>query len=95
MNRLITSKEICDYKEEDRTIYIDKNTIVTPLARDLAREKDISFVKCDNNTEKKESPNIVECRECALTAEEIFNILKAGIENDIFSEEYLESLLRN
>lgn len=46
MKKLITVREIqeCKIAGKDK-IYVDKNTIITPAARDTALEKDIAFVE--------------------------------------------------
>ncbi|WP_083635551.1 phosphate propanoyltransferase [Peptoniphilus porci] len=89
--RLITAKEIYQAKKENKPIYIDKDTIVTPLARDIAKENNVSFE--DGSSCKKEKVEVVETKECALSEDEIYNILKLGIENKFFTEKDLENLL--
>ena len=45
MKKLITAREVQECKNAGRCkMYVDKNTIITPAARDAAMEKDIAFV---------------------------------------------------
>lgn len=93
--RLITAKEIYQAKEENNKIYIDKDTIITPLARDLAKENNVSFEECSSCKEEKHENkiDICETKKCALSEDEVYNILKIGIENKFFTEKDLEKLI--
>ncbi|MBU5668833.1 hypothetical protein KQI68_03160 [Peptoniphilus sp. MSJ-1] len=93
--RLITAEEIYRAKEENKSIYIDKDTIITPLARDIARENNVSFEECSSCKEEKhkEKVDICETKNCALSEDEIYNILKIGIENKFLTEKDLEKLI--
>ena len=45
MKKLITAREVQECKDSGKSkLYVDKNTIITPAARDVASEKNISFV---------------------------------------------------
>lgn len=45
MKKLITAKEVQECKDFGKSkLYVDKNTIITPAARDVATEKNITFV---------------------------------------------------
>ena len=46
MKKLITAREVQESKSAGKNkMYVDKNTIITPAARDAAMEKDIAFVE--------------------------------------------------
>ena len=47
MKKLITAKEIRDARAKgEKTISVDKNTIITPSAKDAAKEMAITFTEC-------------------------------------------------
>lgn len=94
MKRLISQEEVLKKKNE-KEIYIDDNTIITAAAKDLAKDLGIEFKKCDCKDQKN---NIEEKKECkkssaVLSEEQIYNILKKGIEQGLLSENDIERII--
>lgn len=94
MKRLISQEEVLKKKNE-KEIYIDDNTIITAAAKDLAKDLGIEFKKCDCKDQKN---NIEEKKECkkssaVLSQEQIYNILKKGIEQGLLSENDIERII--
>lgn len=94
MKRLISQEEVLKKKNE-KEIYIDDNTIITAAAKDLAKDLGIEFKKCDCKDQKN---NIEEKKECkkssaVLSEDQIYNILKKGIEQGLLSENDIERII--
>lgn len=45
MKKLVTAEDVCKAKSQNCDIYIDKNTIVTAQARDIAKEHGIKIIE--------------------------------------------------
>lgn len=94
MKRLISQEEVLKKKNE-KEIYIDDNTIITAAAKDLAKDLGIEFKKCDCKDQKN---NIEEKKECkkssaVLSEDQIYKILKKGIEQGLLSENDIERII--
>lgn len=96
MKRLISQEEVLKKKNE-KEIYIDDNTIITAAAKDLAKDFGIEFKKCDckveeNDIEKKVTKDDKKSSE-VLSEEQIYKILKKGIEQGLLSEIDIERMI--
>lgn len=94
MKRLISQEEVLKKKNE-KEIYIDDNTIITAAAKDLAKDFGIEFKKCDCKDKKNDIEEKKECKKSSavLSEEQIYNILKKGIEQGLLSENDIERII--
>lgn len=97
MKRLISQEEVLKNKNE-KEIYIDDNTIITAAAKDLAKEFGIEFKKCDCMSQKndiEENKEIKDCKKSSavLSEDQIYKILKKGIEQGLLSEKDIERMM--
>ncbi|EGC83705.1 hypothetical protein [Anaerococcus hydrogenalis] len=101
MKRLISQEEVLNNKNE-KEIYIDDNTIITAAAKDLAKEFGIEFKKCDCKSQKndieekkKEVKQSQDCKKSSavLSEDQIYKILKKGIEQGLLSESDIERMI--
>lgn len=97
MKRLISQEEVLKKKNE-KEIYIDDNTIITAAAKDLAKDFGIEFKKCDCKDKKNDIEEKKESKECkkssaVLSEEQIYRILKKGIEQGLLSENDIERMI--
>lgn len=97
MKRLISQEEVLKKKNE-KEIYIDDNTIITAAAKDLAKDFGIEFKKCDCKSQKNDIEEKKESKECkkssaVLSEEQIYKILKKGIEQGLLSENDIERII--
>lgn len=111
MKRLVTADDVCKAKSKEKDIYIDKNTIVTAQARDIAKEHGVKIIdgqniSTDNQCSQKNYDKEVKCcnqdsqcektsRGCerALSAEEIYKVLRYALESGILKESDLTKFL--
>ena len=112
MKRLISQEEVLKNKDSKEPILIDKNTIITPAAKDLAKDLGIEVKYCeciqshcthkeseskDSSPaceEKKDCECKAECKEKAISEDEIYALLKKCIDNHLLSVEDLEKLIK-
>lgn len=116
MKRLISQEEVLKNKDSKEPILIDKNTIITPAAKDLAKDLGIEVKYCEciqshcthkESESKDSSPDCeekkdceckteckTECKEKAISEDEIYALLKKGIDNHLLSVEDLEKLIK-
>lgn len=103
MKRLITAEDIINAYNAKEDIYYESNTIITAQARDVAKEKNVSLLekKCleqseEVNVEKTGcSQKVCNCeKEEALSGDQIYKLLKAGIDQHIFTEKEIEEMMR-
>ncbi|MDU2375370.1 hypothetical protein [Anaerococcus vaginalis] len=97
MKRLISQEEVLKKKNE-KEIYIDDNTIITAATKDLAKDFGIEFKKCDckdKNNDIEEKKENKECKKSSavLSEEQIYKILKKGIEQGLLSENDIERII--
>ena len=94
MKRLISQEEVLKNKNE-KEIYIDDNTIITAAAKDLAKEFGIEFKKCDCKDKKNDIEEKKECKKSSavLSEDQIYKILKKGIEQGLLSENDIERII--
>ncbi|MFR6220882.1 MAG: hypothetical protein ACLUJE_01730 [Anaerococcus sp.] len=94
MKRLISQEEVLKKKNE-KEIYIDDNTIITAAAKDLAKDLGIEFKKCDCKDKKNDIEEKKECKKSSavLSEDQIYNILKKGIEQGLLSENDIERII--
>lgn len=98
MKRLISQEEVLKKKNE-KEIYIDDNTIITAAAKDLAKDFGIEFKKCDCKSQKNDieekKEEIKDCKKSSavLSEEQIYRILKKGIEQGLLSENDIERMI--
>lgn len=97
MKRLISQEEVLNKKNE-KEIYIDDNTIITAAAKDLAKNLGIEFKKCDCNDKKNDIEEKTESKDCKKTSailseDQIYKILKKGIEQGLLSEKDIERMI--
>lgn len=94
MRKLITEKDVRKAIEEKSPIYIDDETIVTALAEDLAKANNIECIRlgeegsclagsCGQDDNQASDP--------LLSANEVYQMLKACIDAKLFTEEELLS----
>lgn len=50
MKKLVTAEDVCKAKSQAQDIYIDKNTIVTAQARDIAKEHGVKIIEGQKNS---------------------------------------------
>ncbi|MGF0039747.1 hypothetical protein ACQRBF_03095 [Peptoniphilaceae bacterium SGI.131] len=64
MKRLITAQDVYEAKACGK-IYIDKNTLITPQARDIARDNKVEFVEADlcHADEHAKESHVEECKD--------------------------------
>ncbi|MDY3007278.1 hypothetical protein [Anaerococcus porci] len=101
MKRLISQEEVLKNKDQ-KEIFVDKNTLITAAARDLCKDLGIE-IKCINSVkeveENKESTKkeYIEIKEkenqAVLSENQIYNILKDGINQGLISESDIERML--
>ena len=94
MKRLISPEEVLKKKNE-KEIYIDDNTIITAAAKDLAKDFGIEFKKCDCKDKKNDIEEKKECKKSSavLSEDQIYKILKKGIEQGLLSENDIERII--
>ena len=94
MKRLISQEEVLKNKNE-KEIYIDDNTIITAAAKDLAKDFGIEFKKCDCKDKKNDIEEKKECKKSSavLSEDQIYKILKKGIEQGLLSENDIERII--
>lgn len=101
MKRLISQEEVLNKKNE-KEIYIDDNTIITDAAKDLAKNLGIEFIKCDCKSQKNDieekKEEIKESKDfkkssVVLSEDQIYKILKQGIEQGLLSESDIERMI--
>ena len=94
MKRLISQEEVLKKKNE-KEIYIDDNTIITAAAKDLAKDLGIEFKKCDCKDQKNDIEEKKECKKSSavLSEDQIYKILKKGIEQGLLSENDIERMI--
>ena len=94
MKRLISQEEVLKKKKE-KEIYIDDNTIITAAAKDLAKDFGIEFKKCDCKDKKNDIEEKKECKKSSavLSEDQIYKILKKGIEQGLLSENDIERII--
>ncbi|MDU6063552.1 MAG: hypothetical protein E6Y75_00330 [Anaerococcus sp.] len=97
MKRLISQEEVLNKKNE-KEIYIDDNTIITAAAKDLAKNLGIEFKKCDCNDKKNDIEEKTESKDCKKTSailseDQIYKVLKKGIEQGLLSEKDIERMI--
>lgn len=97
MKRLISQEEVLKKKNE-KEIYIDDNTIITAAAKDLAKDLGIGFKKSDckieeNNIEKYKENKNDKKSSLILSEDQIYKILKQGIEQGLLSETDIERMM--
>ncbi|MDU6791503.1 MAG: hypothetical protein E6427_02170 [Anaerococcus sp.] len=97
MKRLISQEEVLNKKNE-KEIYIDDNTIITAAAKDLAKNLGIEFKNCDCNDKKNDIEEKTESKDCKKTSailseDQIYKILKKGIEQGLLSEKDIERMI--
>lgn len=97
MKRLISQEEVLNKKNE-KEIYIDDNTIITAAAKDLAKNLGIEFKKCDCNDKKNDIEEKTESKDCKKTSailseDQIYKILKKGIEQGLLSKKDIERMI--
>ena len=97
MKRLISQEEVLNKKNE-KEIYIDDNTIITAAAKDLAKNLGIEFKKCDCNDKKNDIEEKTESKDykktsAILSEDQIYKILKKGIEQGLLSEKDIERMI--
>ena len=94
MKRLISQEEVLKKKIE-KEIYIDDNTIITAAAKDLAKDFGIEFKKCDCKDKKNDIEEKKECKKSSavLSEDQIYKILKKGIEQGLLSENDIERII--
>lgn len=97
MKRLISQEEVLNKKNE-KEIYIDDNTIITAAAKDLAKDLGIEFKKCDckdqkNDIEEKKESKDHKQSSAVLSEDQIYKILKKGIEQGLLSENDIERMI--
>ena len=97
MKRLISQEEVLDKKDQGE-IFVDDNTIITAAAVDLCKELGIKITKgqdLKSSDKKEEKKGVKENRkkESALSEDEIYNILKEGLNKGLLNESDLERML--
>lgn len=97
MKRLISQEEVLNKKNE-KEIYIDDNTIITAAAKDLAKNLGIEFKKCNCNDKKNDIEEKTESKDCKKTSailseDQIYKVLKKGIEQGLLSEKDIERMI--
>lgn len=97
MKRLISQEEVLNKKNE-KEIYIDDNTIITAAAKDLAKNFGIEFKKCDCNDKKNDIEEKTESKDykktsAILSEDQIYKVLKKGIEQGLLSEKDIERMI--
>lgn len=86
MKRLISIKEVeAIIKEGVKTIYIDKNTIVTPSAKDLAKLNNIEF-STEERSLKVESTSSCKSILDDIDSEMLMEVFKAMMEKGLLKE---------
>jgi len=97
MKRLICAKDVEALEKEGKKVfYIDKNTIITPAAKDAAKICGIEFSLEENCCAESKPEPVKTCDE-AIDSNLIFNVLKAladkgllqGILDNISAEPYI------
>ena len=84
MRRLVSGDDVYEKAKSKEPIYIDKNTLVTPYARDLARDLGVKIECCSKQSEikneKNENMKDSDPSEPILSEDEIYNLLKEAID---------------
>lgn len=101
MKRLISEKEVLNIKDSDDTIFVDKNTIITAQAIDVAKELGIKIIRCEDinkesNNKANDNENLqknVEIKKPILSEDEIYELLKKSIDSGLLSEDDLEGMM--
>lgn len=94
MKRLISEEEVLKNKDK-KEIFVDKNTIITALAKDICKKLgiEIKYGECLKEVKKDNECVIEDKKEVALSENQIFKILKEGIDQGLLSEKDIERML--
>lgn len=107
MKRLISAEDVYKAKNAGQDLFVDKYTLITPQAKDIAKEQGVKFVEhyveskvcvedkvCKSVDIKPASKCVCECQ-CseALDAEEIYHLLKFALENKLLTEDDLKKMM--
>lgn len=97
MKRLISQEEVLDKKDQGE-IFVDDNTIITAAAVDLCKELGIKITKgkaSDSSDKKEEKKQVKESpkKKAALSEDEIYNILKEGLNKGLLQVSDLERMI--
>lgn len=97
MKRLVSGDDVYEKAKSNEPIYIDEDTIVTPYARDLARELGVKIERRSKqrDLECKQDSKTTEDKECApiLSEDEIYNLLKEAIDDGYLDPKELDEML--
>lgn len=82
MRRLVSGDDVYEKAKSKEPIYIDKDTIITPYARDLARDLGVKIERYSKEKHAEENIKEIEEKpsEPILSEDEIYKLLKEAID---------------
>ena len=93
MRRLVSGDDVYEKAKSKEPIYIDKDTLVTPYARDLAKELGVK-IECCKQTEVNKCTE-AKVSEPILSEDEIYNLLKEAIDAGLLDTKELGEMLQD